>query len=143
MQRIIRLGGTSADYATYEANQTTPALPVATANTNDDVGGTTIGPSFWALTSNFPDAEYMIQVPLATADVDETILWVQTAIDNIASDQIHSIEIGNEPDWYSSTYQGSGGTLGPPEWQSAFTNETYVGNCKFTCSFWGAQMFFV
>lgn len=95
------------------------------------MGNTTIGPSFWQLTSLWPDAEFMIQVPLATTDVNETILWVQTAVDNIASDQIHSIEIGNEPDWYSSNYQGTDDNiLGPPEWQSTFTNETYVGNCK-------------
>lgn len=129
--RIIRLGGTSADYGTYMVNQTTPALPLATDNTNYDVGNTTIGPSFWALTSRFPGAEYMIQVPLATTDVNETILWTQTAVENINSDQIHSIEIGNEPDWYSSTYQGTESTLGPPRWQSTFTNETYVGNCTF------------
>lgn len=117
------------------ANQTAPALPLATDGTNYDVGGTTIGPNFWALTSRFSDAEYMIQVPLATTDVNETILWVQTAVDSIASDQIHSIEVGNEPDWYSSTYQGTDdNTLGPPEWQGTFTNETYVGNCELPIS---------
>lgn len=127
--RIIRLGGTSADYATYVANQTTPALPLATDNTDMDVGGTTIGPSYWALASRWADAEYIIQVPLATTDINETILWTQTALAGIDSDQIHSIEVGNEPDWYSATYAGSEGILGPPDWQSAFSNETYVGNC--------------
>lgn len=74
---------------------------------------------------------YMVQVPLATTDVNETILWAQTALDIIGSDQIHSIEVGNEPDWYSSTYVGTDSILGPPDWQSTFTNETYVGNCTF------------
>lgn len=135
LYRIIRLGGTSADYAKYVANQTAPALPLATDGINYDVGNTTIGPSFWALTSRFSDAEYMVQVPLATTDVNETILWVQTAVDNINSDQIHSIEVGNEPDWYSSNYQGTDDdTLGPPQWQGTFTNETYVGNCELHLS---------
>lgn len=130
ISRIIRLGGTSADYATYVANQTVPALPLATDGADYDVGGTTIGPSFWSLTATLLDAEYMIQVPLVNTDINETILWAQTAVNGIASNQLHSIEIGNEPDWYSATYAGTEGVLGPPEWQSAFTNETYVGNCK-------------
>lgn len=131
ISRIIRLGGTSADYAIYVANQTVPALPLATEGTNYDVGGTTIGPSYWSLTSILPAAEYMIQVPLANADINETVLWAQTAVEGIASSQIHSIEIGNEPDWYSATYAGTDGDLlGPPEWQGLFTNETYVGNCE-------------
>lgn len=116
------------------ANQTTPALPLATDGIDYDVGNTRIGPSFWALTSRWPDAEYVIQVPLATTDVNETILWTQTALDNIDSGQIHAIEVGNEPDWYSSTYQGTeDNTLGPPAWQGTLTNETYVGNCT-SCS---------
>lgn len=72
----------------------------------------------------------MIQVPLVNTDINETILWAQTAVAGIASDQLHSIEIGNEPDWYSATYAGTEGVLGPPEWQTAFTNETYVSNCE-------------
>lgn len=77
------------------------------------------------------DAEYMIQVPLVNTDINETVLWAQTAVAGIAADQLHSIEIGNEPDWYSATYAGTEGVLGPPEWQTAFTNETYVSNCEW------------
>lgn len=109
-----------------------PALPLATDGTDYDVGGTTIGPSYWALTSILSAAEYMVQVPLVNSNINETVLWAQTAVAGIASNQIHSIEIGNEPDWYSATYEGTEGVLGPPEWQTAFTNETYVGNCKLT-----------
>ncbi|CAN8099995.1 unnamed protein product [Discula destructiva] len=125
---IIRLGGTSADYATFVASQSEPALPLATDSTDFSLGGTTIGPSFWALTSILPDAEYIVQVPLVNTDINETVVWAQTAVDTIASNQLHSIEIGNEPDWYSATYAGTDGVLGPPEWQSSFTNETYVSN---------------
>lgn len=126
---IIRLGGTSADYAKYIGNQTEPALPLAIDNKDDSVGGTTIGPSFWALASLFPTAQYMVQVPLATTDINETITWVQTALDIIGEDQIYSFELGNEPDWYSETYTGADSIgLGPPDWQGSFTNETYAGN---------------
>lgn len=126
---IIRLGGTSADYGTYVENQTEPALPLAIDNEGDSVGGTTIGPSYWALASQFPTAQYMVQVPLATTDINETITWVQTALDIIGEDQIYSFELGNEPDWYSETYTGADDIyLGPPDWQGSLTNETYVGN---------------
>lgn len=126
---IIRLGGTSADYAKYVENQTEPALPLALDYDDDSVGGTTIGPSFWALASVFPTAKYMVQIPLATTDINETITWVQTALDVIGEDQIYSFELGNEPDWYSETYTGADGIdLGTPNWQGSFTNETYVGN---------------
>lgn len=126
---IIRLGGTSADYAKYVESQTEPALPVAIDNVDDTVGGTTIGPSYWALASLFPTAEYMVQIPLATTNINETILWVRTALDIIGEDQIYSFELGNEPDWYSETYTGAGDIgLGPPYWQGSFTNETYAGN---------------
>lgn len=128
-QAIIRLGGTSADYGTYVANQSAPALPVAEADINDVVPGTTIGPSFWRLTKLFPDAAYMVQVPFATTDANETIRWVQSAVDNMNAHQIFVFEIGNEPDWYSSTYKGTTGeVLGPPQWQGQFTNTTYVSN---------------
>lgn len=126
---IIRLGGTSADYAKYVGNQTEPALPLALENEDDSVGGTTIGPAYWALASHFPTAQYMVQVPLATTDINETITWVQTALDIIGEDQIYSFELGNEPDWYSETYTGADEIyLGPPDWQGSFTNETYAGN---------------
>lgn len=128
-QAIIRLGGTSADYATYLPGQTEPCLPVAEANIEDSIGGTTVGPSFWELTKRFPDAAYMIQVPLATTNASETVAWVQSACDIMDADQIFVFEIGNEPEWYSETYTGTGDVvLGPPSWQGKFTNETYVGN---------------
>ncbi|KUI64548.1 Beta-glucuronidase [Cytospora mali] len=68
----------------------------------------------------------MVQVPLATTDINETITWVQTALDIIGEDQIYSFELGNEPDWYSNTYDND--QLVPPQWQGTLTNETYVGN---------------
>ena len=128
-QAIIRIGGTSADYAWYNASQTEPVLPVAELDSDDIIPGTSIGPSFWQLTKLFAEAAYMVQVPLATTDINETVTWVQTAIDNMNADQIFVFEIGNEPDWYSTTYEGTNHKdLGPPFWQGKFTNETYVSN---------------
>jgi hypothetical protein len=124
---IIRLGGTSADYAKYLPAQAQPALPVAAQNNYQNVGGTTIGPSYWDLCASFSDAEYIIQVPLATANISETVAWTQSAVNALGWDKIQAIEIGNEPDLYSNTYVGVV-PLQPPEYQGTFTNATYVGN---------------
>ena len=56
---LIRLGGTSADYAKLLPDQADPALPVAGLNDFQDVGGTTIGPSYWDTCKVFDDALYI------------------------------------------------------------------------------------
>jgi hypothetical protein len=126
---LIRLGGTSADYGRYEPGQSTPALPKAEQNNYQDIGGTTIGPSYWKLATSFTNAQYIIQVPLATTNVSETVAWVQSAVATIGWDKIQAIEIGNEPDLYSNTFTGADGVaLQPPDYQGTLNNETYVGN---------------
>ncbi|KAI3322694.1 glycoside hydrolase family 79 protein [Xylariaceae sp. AK1471] len=126
---IIRLGGTSPDYGKYLPGQTEPALPVAEQNNYQDIGHTFISPSYWHLTQNFPDAVYMIQVPLATRNISEPVAWAQAAVGIIGIDKIFSIQPGNEADLYTNTFTGANGIpLHPPEYQGKLTNETYVGN---------------
>lgn len=126
---IIRLGGTSPDYGLYLPGQEEPALPVAEQDNYQDIGGTTIGPSYWPIAKVFPDAKYMIQVPLATTNVSEAVAWAVAAVEGIGLDQIHSIQVGNEPDLYADSFTGEGGKfLGPPDYQGDLNNETYVGN---------------
>lgn len=126
---IIRLGGTSPDYGVYLPGQEEPALPVSEQDNYQCVGCTSIGPSYWPIAKLWPDARYMVQVPLATANESETVEWTRAAIQGIGLDQIHSIQIGNEPDLYRDDYTGEGGVpLQPPEFQGYLSNETYVGN---------------
>ncbi|KAI0198593.1 hypothetical protein F4808DRAFT_462708 [Astrocystis sublimbata] len=126
---IIRLGGTSSDYGKYSPDQTEPALPVAERDHYQDIGHTVIGPSYWNLTKNFPSAKYIIQVPLATTNISETVSWTKSAVDIIGLDKIFSIQPGNEADLYTDTFTGADGIpLHPPEYQGNLTNETYVGN---------------
>ncbi len=125
----IRLGGTSPDYGKYLPGQAETALPVAEQNNYQDVGHTTIGPSYWALAKNFPDAVYIVQVPMATTNISESIAWVQSALDTIDGDQIFSIQPGNEPDLYANTFAGADGIpLHPPDYQGTLDSQTYVGN---------------
>ncbi|KAI1737696.1 hypothetical protein F4680DRAFT_427634 [Xylaria scruposa] len=125
----IRLGGTSPDYGKYLPGQVEPALPVAEQDNYQDIGHTTIGPSYWQLTKNFIDAVYIIQVPLATTNISEPVAWVQSAVDIIDLDRIFSIQPGNEADLYTNTFTGANGIpLHPPDYQGILDNETYVGN---------------
>ncbi|TGJ84548.1 hypothetical protein E0Z10_g4246 [Xylaria hypoxylon] len=125
----IRLGGTSPDYGKYLPGQNEPALPVAEQDNYQDIGHTTIGSSYWRFTKNFPNAVYIIQVPLATMNISEPIAWVQSALDTIDENQVFSIQPGNEPDLYSNTFKGVNGIpLQPPDYQGNLNSETYVGN---------------
>lgn len=119
---LIRLGGTSADVAWYLPDQVAPALPVAEVDNYQDVGGTTIGPTYWDLCKTFPNAQWIIQTPLAITNVTESIIWAQTAAEKIGLDKIQAFEPGNEPDLYP------GSNLGPPEYLGKLTNETYASN---------------
>ena len=126
---IMRLGGTSPDYAHYLPGQKEPALPVAEQNNYQNIGFTTIGPSYWQLTKLFPEAKFMVQVPLANRNISEAVEWAKAAVAGIGMEQIHSIQIGNEPDAYNNDFHGEGGVfLGPPKFQGKLTNQTYVGN---------------
>ncbi|KAI1297071.1 hypothetical protein F5Y03DRAFT_283903 [Xylaria venustula] len=125
----IRLGGTSSDYGHYLPTQNTTALPVAEQDNYQDIGHTSIGPSYWSLTKNFPEAVYIVQVPLATRNISEPIAWVQSALNEISPSQLFSIQPGNEPDLYSNAFTGAGGiALHPPDYQGTLTSATYVGN---------------
>lgn len=119
---LIRLGGTSADYAHYLPDQKEAALPRAEVNNFQDVGNTTIGPSYWTLTKNFPNARYIVQLPLAIANVNQAVAWARTSAVGIGMDRIHSFEVGNEADLYPDP------KLLPPTYQGHLDNKTYVAN---------------
>ena len=109
--------------------QSEPALPVAEQDNYQCIGCTTIGPSYWQIAKLFPDAKYMVQVPLANTNISESVSWVQAAVEGIGIDQIHSIQLGNEPDHYKHDFCGEDDVfLGPPHFQGTLDNKTYVGN---------------
>lgn len=125
---LIRLGGTSGDYAKYVANQTAAALPRAEVDNFQNVGGTTIGPAYWDIAAKaFPNAQYIVQIPMATPDMEEAVRWATAATDRLGADRIHSYEPGNEPDLYPAK------GLEPPNWQGKQNNGTYVNNFLNYC----------
>ena len=112
---IVRLGGTSADYARQIDSQSIPALPEDEVYLYQDVGGTSIGPSYWDLTHIIPKSVYIVQLPLASTNVSETVLWATTAAERVGIDRIQAFEPGNEPDLYPAT------NLTPPYYQGLLT----------------------
>ncbi|KAI9669879.1 MAG: hypothetical protein M1831_006914 [Alyxoria varia] len=103
---IIRLGGTSGDFAPYVPSQQEPALPRDENDRYQDVGGTSIGPSYFPLAKNFPDAQYILQVPLGLNNISNAVAWARAGVEGIGLDHIVSIEIGNEPDLYTGNPPG-------------------------------------
>ncbi|KAK8043216.1 hypothetical protein PG994_013699 [Apiospora phragmitis] len=82
-----------------------PALLRAEVDNYQDIGNTTVGPAYWALAKeSFPDAEYVVQVPLATTDVNETVAWTEAAVNSVGWDRIQAIELGNEPNFYHAGF---------------------------------------
>ncbi|PMB68676.1 Beta-glucuronidase [Beauveria bassiana] len=129
---LIRLGGTAADYARFDADQAAPALPRAEVDDDgaqQELGALTIGPAYWDLVaSSFPSAQYIVQLPMADPDIARgAVRWAKAAAGKIGLERIQSFEPGNEPDLYPAT------GLGPPRWQGRQDNGTYVANFLNYC----------
>ena len=113
--------GLCSDYGRYIPGQPESALPVATVDNFQNVGNTTIGPSYWQLCHHFSNTTtFVVQLPMATTNISETIAWATSAVNTIGWDQIEALEPGNEADLYGID------NLKPPKYQGFLTNETYA-----------------
>lgn len=125
---VGRTGGTpvvvppsiTTDYARFRPEQRAPALPPADAGQH--VGGTTVGPAYWALARSFPRARFVVQLPMAVRSVAEAVAWATSAADVLGVDRILAFELGNEADLYPAP------GLGPPVFQGQMSNASYVAN---------------
>lgn len=97
---ILRVGGTSGDFGSYNASQTYVANRPATQ------GGPafrppflSVGPSYFEAYRNFPKAKYVFMVPLVHHDINNTLEWTRLGLEAIG-DRLQALEIGNEPDLY-------------------------------------------
>ncbi|RMZ46452.1 hypothetical protein CA14_008247 [Aspergillus flavus] len=98
---VIRVGGTSLDRATYDPNLSDPIY-----NPDPNSGIPThlkIGPSFFDLFANFPEARYVIDIPMYHDNLSNSILFAEAANKRIGASYIYAWEIGNEPDNYGNT----------------------------------------
>ena len=98
---ILRVGGTSGDFARYNGSQKDYSIPPALQQPPYiHKPYLSIGPSFFKAFQSFPGARYIFQVPLAMDDLKETLQWTKLGLDHIGADNLESLEIGNEPNFY-------------------------------------------
>ncbi|GMF67990.1 unnamed protein product [Aspergillus oryzae] len=101
---VAGLGSTltdSRDRATYDPNLSDPIY-----NPDPNSGIPThlkIGPSFFDLFANFPEAKYVIDIPMYHDNLSNSILFAEAANKRIGASNIYAWEIGNEPDNYGNT----------------------------------------
>ncbi|KAE8371340.1 hypothetical protein BDV26DRAFT_276305 [Aspergillus bertholletiae] len=97
---VIRVGGTSLDHATYS-----PTLSDPIYNPDPSSGipkHLKIGPSFFNHFTNFPDAKYVIDIPMFHNNLSNSLLFAEAANRVIGPSNIYAWEIGNEPDNYGN-----------------------------------------
>ncbi|KAE8313097.1 hypothetical protein BDV41DRAFT_588419 [Aspergillus transmontanensis] len=97
---VIRVGGTSLDRATYNPNLCDPIH-----NPDPNSGIPThlkIGPSFFDLFAKFPEAKYVIDIPMYHNNLSNSFLFAEAANKIIGASNIYAWEIGNEPENYGN-----------------------------------------
>lgn len=80
----------------------------------------TVGPSYFDSFANFPSAQYIVMVPFALAQKDQSIQFAKSAIGTVSRDKISVFEIGNEPDLYVVQQRRPQG-WGPQDYANQFT----------------------
>jgi hypothetical protein len=96
---IIRIGGTSGDYFTYDPEQTEPTLCVGPEEEcNGHLGVFSIGPSYFDVFENFEDAYVIIQAPLGNPiNTRNTLDYVWSAWNRLGQgERVSTIALGNE-----------------------------------------------
>jgi hypothetical protein len=96
---IIRIGGTSGDYFTYDPEQTEPTVCVGPEDEcNDHQGVFSIGPRYFDVYENFEDAQIIVQAPLGNPiSTSNTLDFVWSAWNRLGQgDKVAAIALGNE-----------------------------------------------
>ncbi|KAJ5350891.1 hypothetical protein N7541_008618, partial [Penicillium brevicompactum] len=97
----IRVGGTSADRAIYNASQVESVILSATSD-NGIPHEVSLGPIFFEGFENFPGTPWTFQVNLANNKsnaLDNALAEAKVALSHIRGN-LYAFEIGNEPDLY-------------------------------------------
>ena len=80
----------------YVEDQKEPVKEIAK---QDPLGGIefTVGPSYFQSFSALPSVKYVWQVPLSTGSMENAVTLAKLGVKAIGIDNLHAIEIGNEP----------------------------------------------
>lgn len=103
---LLRVGGTSGDRAHFNGSQHNVTNYPATENgVRFHPPFSSFGRPYFEAFKNFPGAKYEFQVPWDQWEkgqhLDNSLKWAEAGIDAIGLDNLYSLEIGNEANYYS------------------------------------------
>ncbi|KAF7918580.1 hypothetical protein BELL_0210g00200 [Botrytis elliptica] len=144
----IRIGGTTQDRATYDAN-TNAYVVYSVSSPVDAPASLTFGPNFMKLASTYPGT-VVLGLNRGHNDITNTIAAAKSAKGSMGN--LKAIELGNEPEYYTS----DGQPIASPSWTPAIdaasqnnwdievgtalqsTNIIQAGNSNASPPTWGA-----
>lgn len=99
---LIRVGGTSGDYGSYDPSQKDATNFPATDYGPRFDGDLVIGPSYFGAFKNWGStgAKFEFMVPFNGTGSSHSVEWAQAGMDAIGIDNLYTLEIGNEPNFY-------------------------------------------
>ena len=119
---IIRVGGNTQDYATYDANLKVATNGTFTSNSQDYPTILSIGSSYFESYSTWPDVQFVHGFNLAnngSVGYNTLVATVPLACNALSGAKLFAFELGNEPDLYKTSAQGA-------TRQSSWNEQTYV-----------------
>ena len=103
---LIRVGGTSGDRAHFNSSQDTAInYPATEYGVHFHAPYLCVGSKYFDAFKNFPGAQYEFQVPWNQWEdgphQPNSLEWSEAGLDAIGIERLYSLELGNEPDYYS------------------------------------------
>ncbi|KAK0716434.1 hypothetical protein B0T21DRAFT_454242 [Apiosordaria backusii] len=140
----IRIGGTTQDRATYNA-QSSAAVTYSVSNPADAPMSLTYGPSFIDLAASYP-GRVIIGFNRRLNNLANTLAAARLAFQKMRN--LDSIELGNEPNFYTNSDPIAGGTWNAArdrasqiEWQKALASNLSTSNIISAGVFFGTDNF--
>jgi len=88
-----------SDQSSYHPNQKKPFI-IPGNQTGGIPMNMTIGPSLFDSFANFPQAQYVIDIPFAKNNLSNSLLFAKQAYKSVGASNIYAFEIGNEVNNY-------------------------------------------
>ncbi|CAK7219692.1 hypothetical protein SBRCBS47491_003933 [Sporothrix bragantina] len=137
---LIRVGGNTGDSVAWDVTQTEPIVP---APGTTATGTLTIGPQFWPLTELLSPAKilWMPQISYTDTKYTDANEAAQSMMSAIGVDNLGAIEIGNEPNFYSSSAPSAAtAQIFAERFQAIAANITMAANIPRCVSFAGPDI---
>ncbi|KAK4669095.1 uncharacterized protein QC763_0029010 [Podospora pseudopauciseta] len=140
----VRVGGTTQDRATYNA-QSSAAVTYSVSNPADAPMSLTFGPSFFDLAASYP-GKVIIGLNRRLNNLGNTLAASRLAHQRMRN--LDSIELGNEPNFYTNSDPIAGGTWNAArdrasqvEWQRALASNLTTSSIISAGVFFGTDKF--